>query len=284
MNPHNQQLFVLIVHYGDEAITRQALASLKRSTTQPSLIIVIDHGRTPLVVSPDPTIQVVRPSSGGGYAAGVNFGLGFLLHRQSQANDVVVVMNNDVEVYPDTLAHLLTAWRSIGTPSLIGVQVEERGVVVHGGGSVNKLTGRATLRETSGGALQYIHGAFIAAPYAVWLKLQGLPSHYYMYWEDVLLGRRARVLRIPLQYLPTVIVKHHTGDKTSAQQHYYLIRNGALFMQQELPIPIRWWWVIYNRLRYFYHLLCSGPRHRRTARALRDALMGKTGKTKEATP
>lgn len=277
MNPHNPQLFILIVHYGDVTTTRRALTSLRQGSVQPTKITVVDHGELALTGVADTGMVVVRPSSGGGYAAGINFGLGTLMSEGATAHDIVVAMNNDVEVYPETLAHLLTWWSEAASPGLVGARIEERGGVVYGGGTVNAITGRAVLREQPGESLHYIHGAFIAAPYHVWLSLQGLPSHYYLYWEDVLLGRRARALGIPLQYASDVRLKHHTSPNISSQQAYYLIRNGALFMQQETPAPWRWWWWLYNQLRYMYHVLHRTPSHRLPARALKDALMGKIG-------
>lgn len=285
VNPHNPQLFILLVHYGETHTTRRALTSLTRGTVQPTRVLVVDHGQPELTGVSETNVTVVRPSSGGGYAAGINFGLGTLISLGAQADDIVVAMNNDVEVYPDTLAHLRTWWSTAASPGLVGVSVHERGQTVLGGGRINYWTGRANLiiRQHGGpadmaGRLGYIHGAFVAAPYHVWLGLQGLPGHYHLYWEDVLLGQRASQRGISLHFAPTVRLKHHTVKKITSHQAYYLIRNGALFMQQESRRPWRWWWLVYNRLRYLYHALHPAPSHRLPARALKDALMGKTGK------
>lgn len=256
-------------------MTQMSINALLAGETIPTRIIVVDHADTPFVAT-TPAVLAIRPPAAGGYACGVNLGLGALTATGTTTADIVIAMNNDVEVYPETLAALIEWWRTARQPGLVGAMVEEH-TLVAGGGAVNPFTGRAILRSTAG-KLNYIHGAFIAATYGTWLTLHGMPEHYFMYWEDALLGLMARQRGYRLAFAPTVRVKHHNASQKTAPHIYYLVRNGALYLEQELPAPWRWYWYIGNRLRYWWHRAHTGRKHRIVAAALADALAGVTGK------
>jgi len=276
VNPQTQQLFIIIVHYGSPVPTLQAVTSIQAGTLQPTKIIIIDHAVHPLMV-PGAAAQVLRPTPAGGYGAGVNLGLGALLTANAEAGDIVIAMNNDVVVQPTTIANLYEWWQAQTVIGLVGAVVEEAGKQVFGGGVVNYVTGRAMLAHQPTSALQYIHGAFIAATYDTWLTLHGMPEENFLYWEDTVLGRRARKKRLPIQLAPTVRVKHNTAATLTADHLYYLVRNGAQYVQYQLPWFIAVYWRLVNRLRWLWHRLLPGSRHWLVAEALRDAMAGRSG-------
>lgn len=278
MIPQSRKYHVILVHSKELAATHEALRTLAQCVLPPDQIIIIDHGETPLRAAGIRSAAVYRPSHNTGYAGGVNSGLGVLLTRGVRGHDVVIVMNNDVTVYPDTFQELRRWWDAHRGEALMGAVTEEASGTVRGQSYVNLLTGRAQLfGRKPRYALPYIHGAFFAAPYAVFMSTRGLPENYFLYWEDAAFSRRVQALRIPLLTAGGVRVAHRARASTPpSAQLYYLVRNGALFLERETPRLWRLYWWIANRLRLLYHSLNpqSQPLVRR---ALRDAARQLTG-------
>lgn len=248
------QFFSIIVHYGPSSPTREAIKHLLAGSVQPKCIVVVDHARTPFEHDPSDRIRVIRPINNGGYAAGLNTGLGALSTLGATFNDVVIAMNNDIYVQPDTLAAIQFWHHTHGAKALAGVVVQEGGALIFGGGRVHTWTGRAMLNTSPQQKLDYVHGAFLVAPYEIFLKTQGLPEHFFLYWEDVAFSYLLRRQHIPLTVIPTARVTHKTTSNTMTDTHlYYLVRNGAIFLEQYLAWPWRQYWRLGNYARRLYH-------------------------------
>ncbi|MBI4022217.1 MAG: glycosyltransferase family 2 protein [Candidatus Andersenbacteria bacterium] len=276
MNPQNRKYYVILVHYKNEQATHQALHALRTCAAPPDEIIIIDHAEHPFQYEASPTI-VVRRNHNTGYAGGINSGLSILLSRHVQGHDIIVAMNNDVTVYPDTFQELRRWWDVHPSPALLGVVTEEPHGTVSGLSYINLLTGRSQLYSRPRCALPYIHGAFFTAPFELFMCARGLPEHYFLYWEDAAFSARVRALRLPLQAAPRVRVAHHaSAAPPRGAPLYYLVRNGALFLERATPAPWRLSWWLLNRLRLIYHLLHSGS-DRHVKRALFDAVRRRLG-------
>lgn len=270
MNP--QCYFVVLIHFGSSQATDQALASLLRSTVPAQRIVVIDHDPQPYRW-PDQSkspVLVIRPARNSGYAAGVNKGLGVLVSLGAQLNDAVIVMNNDITLPPTSLASALRQLQQTATPTLFSLQT----------GYVNLFTGRAHLKALARGsswyAMPYLDGAFLLSTYDTWLTLKGMPEHYFLYWEDIALSAAARQKGINLKKITTPIF-HQTNTTPLPNKLYYLVRNGALFLSQQTPLPWRVYWQAANQLRYIYHSHSSKPKAKILKLALRHALHHKSG-------
>lgn len=261
--PQNPRFWVILVHFGDAKPTLQALSSLLHGTLPPHRIVIIDHALHPLFLAAASNhhMRLIRPQRNEGFAAGVNVGLGFFASAGAQGHDVIIVMNNDVTVYPDTLATLRAWWQEYCPTGIVGV--ERR--------AINLFTGRTTLMANHWWHLPYIPGYFFAGSLGTLLHLKGLPEQYFLYWEDVLLSMRARRAGFTLDQAQGVQVVHPAHDTVTAERTYYLIRSGARFMAEESPWPWRWLWWGVNRLRE--------AAHRGVVRqALRDARHQRGGK------
>jgi GT2 family glycosyltransferase len=269
MIPQSRKLFAVIVHYGPPVSTKAAVDALLGGTSVPDGIIVIDHAlpEEKYTYRHD-SVQVVRPDQNDGYAAGLTVGLGILLAQDTAAHDIVMCMNNDVVVDSNTVRRMRTWWEAHTQPLLAGESF----------GYVHLFTGRAHITGKrmpySGYTLPYIHGSLFAAPFYVFMKIQ-LPEAYFLYWEDILFSQLVRRRGVSLAAIPDMRIRHTDAKNHSAQQIYYLVRNGALFLEQETPWPWRVYWRIGNRIRLMYHALRG---HAVVTRALKDAIARKTGK------
>ncbi len=289
MNPQERKHFVILVHHGSSKVTRRALSLLAGCHMPPDKIIVIDHAKQPFSAAPHSSCRITRPQQNGGYAAGVNVGLGILISLNVKEHDIVTVANNDIKVNPLTLQRLRKWWQDNPADALLGVSTTENNKTFSGGGHVDLLTGRTHLHDEAFPAaakdfsearakLDYIHGAFFSAPYRVFMKTKGLPEQYFLYWEDVLFSQKVKQAGILLLTTNTITVTHQQPrhNKNSSDHLYYLVRNGALFLEKETPFLWRQYWWLLNRLRLLYHSL--KPNHNATVKtALRDAIRGITG-------
>ena len=290
MNPQQRKYFVILVHHGRPKVTDQSITALVSASQRPAHLVVIDHGATSYQSAQTMNLTVIRPARNSGYAGGINVGLGVLYSHGIERHDIVICMNNDVQVYPDTVANLASWWQENPAPAVVGSTMVEPQGTITSLSYVNILTGRTILYHnslkqapglpqkrslTATFKLPYIHGAFFAAPYHVFLATKGLPEKYFMYWEDAAFSQLARRAGFPLYILKNVRTKHTNKKTPTATQLYYLVRNGAIFMEQESHRTARAYWLAANRLRLVYHqLIGSQPIIRR---ALRDAITGKNG-------
>lgn len=258
MNSHIPKYCIILVHFGAPAATDRALSALFSSTQTPTKTVIIDHAHQPYSTALSYPLTIIRPTKNMGYAAGVNVGLGFLVSKNLAKHDLVIAMNNDAVVSPTTLSQL----QFPSVPTLVGCR----------GGHLNYLTGRTALDKKP---VNYLDGAFLAATWATWTKLKGMPDEYFLYWEDVALSRRAWKRSISLVVQPELNVQHQPlhPSLTTDQRLYYLVKNGARFLEQDAPGIWPIFWRSKNRLRYLYHRwLSTRPEAPLIARALYDAI------------
>lgn len=293
MIPQTRKYHVITVHYGNSGPAKTLVEQLLQSSPAPDRIIVVDHAEDPLLATWNKErVTVIRPAKNAGYAGGINLGLGVLLGKQTARSDIVVVLNNDTKIEADTLARIQAWWQTHPEPAVAGIKM----------GVLNLVTGRANLQDNLSAKspafwrtrlnaqegfrrarfqLPYLHGALLTASLDTFLALQGLPNHFFMYWEDVLFSLRAQQMEIPLKVIPDTGVAHDDALRAdvSSDHLYYLVRNGAVFLGNNSPRPWRWLWRCINYARLAYHSLRSPtPRVRTTRQALRDALLRRTGK------
>ncbi len=273
MIPQHSQLNVIIVHYGDADMTRESIERVWASSVTPQRVVIVDHAITPLILLPHSGQYLIRPRTNAGYAGGLNIGLGVLFTHKVAERDIIICMNNDTLVAPTTFQKLLAYFSAAPTPTLVGVRW----------GVINPLTGRTSLASPgeqvqAAASLSYIDGAFFAMPWALCLRLKKIPDHYFLYWEDCLLSHQVRKLGYGRQVLPDLGITHRdrASHEQSAQQHYYLVRNGAHYLQTYTPRLVRVWWYMYNRGRYIYHTV-RGRSGALIARAVWQGMRGRLG-------
>ncbi len=275
MYPQTRKYYAIIVHHGDGAFTDGTVASLKSCTPPPDKIVVVDHGEHSYIApeTAGKLTAVVRPRQNTGYAGGINTGLGCLVAWGAGEHDMVALMNNDVIVDP-LVFDKIGRW-----------QAANRADAVLGAGRsrVNLWTGRTSVGKAASRRyhLAYLDGAFLAASLSVFLRMRGLPDHYFMYWEDVLFSRRLVRRGVQLRAEPAIALRHRSSRlREGSDKTYYLVRNGALFLEQETALPWRVYWRLANRLRLLYHAV---RRHRPPAvrQALLDAARGVSGPRKK---
>lgn len=251
MIPQIRKYFVITVHFGPSKITDSLLYSLGVGTELPDKVIVVDHATK--AYSPPASnisIQIIRPEQNEGYAAGINLAFGILVSQGANANDIVICLNNDVLVDKDSLKKIKDWWHTHPTPALTGSTV----------GILNLLTGRSKLISQMPPHVTwwqsiYIHGACIIAPLKICLDAKALPENFFLYWEDVAFSQAIQKLGYKLTIIPNLNLSHPDARHVSDMQLFYLVRNGAWYLEHKLNFLGRIYWYLLNRLRYIHHSL-----------------------------
>jgi GT2 family glycosyltransferase len=271
MIPQIRKYFVITVHFGPPNTTDKLLHSLAGNTELPDKVIVVDHALEPYkppVVSMN--IQTIRPERNEGYAAGINLAFGTLLSQSTGADDIVICLNNDVVVEKDTIKNIKEWWQAHSAPVLAGSTA----------GILNLLTGRSVLTSHMPSHVPwwqsvYMHGACMIAPLKICLDAKALPESFFLYWEDVAFSRAIQKLGYKLMIIPGITLSHPDARQVGSDQLFYLVRNGAWYLEHKLNFLGRVYWYLVNRLRYVYH---SARGHKQIKAALRAAREGKLQK------
>lgn len=273
MIPQTRKYFVIVVHFGAPEVTSACLESLAKGSVKPEKVIVVDHAAEPYQPESVAGVHVIRPSNNGGYAGGLNLGLGAVVSLGALPYDIVICCNNDVVFAPDSLQKI-HEW----------VQVNEGNFLAGPSPAfLNYATGRAQLVSTISQpgffGTPYLHGSCLVAPLGVYAEAQGLPEDFHMYWEDVAFSARAVTAGARLKIIPNLKLSHPDDHPVLTNQLLYLVRNGAWYLEHQLPPLWRVYWYIFNRLRYIWHQL-AGKQH--VAQAIRAALKNNLGPIKKA--
>jgi GT2 family glycosyltransferase len=215
-----------------------------------------DHLRTRY-----PQHKLIQSDKNLGYAGGNNLGIRYAVE---QGADYVWVLNNDTEVSPDALTHLVSRMQQDTSIGLCGCTLlyhhDPRTIQVMGGGRYLRWKGvtrplgegepfrgaDAIDREAIESQLDYIAGASVLAS-RNFLNDVGLMSEaYFLYYEEMDWAERARSNgRYKLAYAPGSIIRHKegaaTGGNRTAARHrsytsdYYQLRNRLLFTRNRFP-------------------------------------------------
>ena len=194
---------VVIPFYGDPGPAQDLVTSL-RASASPHLHEVIvsdDHSPTPFPATEG--VRVVRRERNGGFAAAVNSG------ADAATGELLLVLNSDLEVAPDLLDRLVAA-AAPWMPALVSCDVLAPGGRTSWPGrhfpttahqvtewlvplarwrhlpalheAVGHDTRTASGRDT---AVDWVIGALMLVPAAVWRAVGGLDESFYMNCEEV---------------------------------------------------------------------------------------------------
>lgn len=274
MIPQKRKYFIILVHHGDPAPTDQLVKSLEKADEIPEKIILIDNSEEEYK-SNSKLVTHIRSGENHGYAAGINMGLGALFSLKGDPEDIIVCLNNDIKISPRFLSEIKNWWEVNS----------HNGFISNKAGQLSLLTGRARIKsslEKDGlASVSYLHGSMLAAPFSVFMSMQGFPEDFFLYWEDVAISNNAKARKIPLKVNADLSMHHNDQIRSSYtdEQIYYLVRNGATYLQSKTPRHWRVWWKALNRVRLAYHSI--SPQTGQTPikkQALQDAIQQKTGK------
>jgi GT2 family glycosyltransferase len=224
----------LIVAFGDEPELDLCLAAVLASSGVEVDLVVVDNGdrsghlRT---LESDARARVIRPATNLGFAGGCN------LAAEHAVGDVLVLVNPDVIVAPDTLAELAEAC----SPAAVGIATASvrlaahPGIINSAGNPVHYLGlawagghGDPADQHASRTTVASASGACCAIRAARWRELGGFDEAYFAYHEDVELSLRCWQRGWSVVYVPSAIAYHHYDFSRHDLKSYLLERNRLL--------------------------------------------------------
>ena len=218
------QVTAIIPAFGHEVLTQEAVSRLRRQTTPPMEIIVVDDG-SGVPFAPAAGARVLRHDSNLGFAAAVNTGL-----RAAQTG-LVAIINNDVTLAPDWLERLESVISTQKADFACGKLYRPDGLI---DGTFDLLSrGGLAWRAGAGRpdgplwsrpqAIAFTSFTAVLGKAEAFRQGGGMDESYHSYYEDVEWSLRAAMLN-KTGYFEPAATGIHTGSATAGAWSDYSTR------------------------------------------------------------
>lgn len=255
-------VYVVILSWNHCRETVSCIFSVKALRYPNKRILLVDNGSqdgTPkIVASLFPDVEILVNEKNLGFAAGCNRGLCYVLEKGA---DFIFLLNNDVEVEPQSLDHLISlAGPGIGMVAPKIYYAEDPQRIWSIGGVRHPLT----LEKTGDARDQidrgqfnrvlerdYLTGCAVLISRELLEKIGLFDERFFMYYEDSDLSLRARQQGFRLLLAPEAYVWHKvaasSGGGNSPNERYWMARSSVLFFHKYVRGP-RWLIVVPYRI------------------------------------
>lgn len=274
-------IFVIVLNWNGWQDTLACLDSLKRLDYDPTRmrILVVDNASTDGSVGrireAHPNVRVVETGANLGYAGGNNVGIRIALEDGA---DWIWILNNDTEVDPASLAHMVERVRNAPKAGMCGCTLvyhyDRRTVQAHGGGTYDPWRGTSRHigegldrevpvdREAVEKSMSYVNGASMFVSRHLIEKIGAMTEDFFLFYEELDWAVRARG-HFDLVFAPDAIVYHKEGAAVGAGREraeksvladFYALRNRLAFTDRHHPrklpfVRLLMLGVILNRIR-----------------------------------
>lgn len=247
-------VYVLTLNWNRCEDTLACLDSVSRLDYPNTRLLLVDNGSTDgtpaVVVQRFPEVEIITNARNLGFAAGCNVGL---RHALANGADYVFLLNNDTEVDPSTLTHLMALTESdVGMVAPKIYYHSEPTRIWSIGGRRHPITIEKTA-DASGkidaGQWDKILERDYFAACAVLLSRCLLTTiglfdeRFFMYYEDSDFSLRARAAGFRLLLCPQARVWHKvsvsSGGSDSPNERYWMARSSILFFHKHVQ-GLRW--------------------------------------------
>jgi len=239
-------VYIVVLNYKHPDLTEACIESLKALTYPNARLVVVDnHSQDDSCrrLACHPAIyRFIASPFNSGYSAGNNLGIRLAL---SEGADYVWVLNNDTQIEPHALSHLVRTAEAQGH-GLYGsvLKAVEGGAFLYAGGVVypwrGKTRGLTEADMQRGMCPDYLSGASLLVSRRVLEQVGLLDESYFLYAEDIEYCVRARQAGFPVVSVPESTVFHHQGASSGGAERpinqYYGQRNRLkLFWRWATP-------------------------------------------------
>lgn len=242
------RVIIILLNWNRCADTLACLASLARLDYAAHQIVVVDNGSTDgsaaAVRVAFPTVTVIELAENQGYVGGNNAGLDYA--RTADA-DYALLLNNDTEVAPDFLSHLVQAAEADATVGIAGPTIYYFGqpdVVWSAGGLIDRQRGSTRMiglgevdRGQFGQAprpVDFVTGCALLIKLSLVERIGPLDERFFAYFEETEWCLRAARAGYKIIQVPKARIWHKISPEARAASpmvHYYMTRNRLLFLQ-----------------------------------------------------
>ena len=260
-NDHTQNnplVYAVILNWNNAADTLECLKSLQDSDYSPYIPVVVDNGSTDgsveIIRSAFPNVFQIELDSNLGYAAGNNSGIKFALESGA---DYVLVLNNDTLVDKGMIRELVGFAQTNDNIGMLGPKMycfQPEDTIFALGSFVDWTNGETSNRgmfmpaseidfPIDAEPVDFIAGCCVLVSRKMLEKVGFLDPIYYLNYEDVDWGIRARRKGFEIWFTPDAILWHKvsaTMGQASPINTYYMTRNALLFFWKNSPSQYRW--------------------------------------------
>ncbi len=251
---HNPKVNIIILHFRNFSILSECLQSSQKISYPDYDITVVNNGSSlPLNIAPrneitESSLQTINTQENLGYARGNNIGIRDALKRGAE---YILLLNDDTVVSPDFLSILLeTAERStdIGIVGPTIYYFVEPQKIWFAGARFDPDSCMIKSHETAGSDDEvssdlidsdYITGCALLIKKAVIEKIGLLDERFFLYWEDVDWGLRAKKAGLKRLVVPQSQIWHKvsvsTGGMDSPLRAYHKTRSHLLMAKLHSP-------------------------------------------------
>ncbi len=232
---------IIILNYQGADDTLACLASLNSLAYPHSQVFVVDNASNDdsaeKITQAYPEMTFIQSETNLGYSGGNNLGIQAALNDPEY--EYIWLLNNDTEVEPETLTHLITTAGHFPNALIGGVIFYPDGRFQRVGNRISPFLGGIrdyTESEISEGRpIQSITGCSMLVPRSVFETIGLLDASYFLYFEDNDFCLRAA--KGGLKCLPCLKAKifHKEGastGKNTALVTYYYQRNRLILLQR----------------------------------------------------
>ena len=255
-HPGTPAVLVAIANHGEHGVpltAHAAAAALRQSGDFNVRVIVVDDGSGSVVVEAlrsaiTGAVELVAMPQNRGYAAACNEGI---RRARDASADYVWLLNNDIDMPPDTLTPLLdTLERRAGWAAVAPVTVDPRPPfrILGAGVTIDRV--RARVRHLFAGqpqaslpaepyVVEGIEGAALLVRLAAIDTVGELDETYWMYWEDTDWSVRARSAGWRVGVDPRSRVAHLVSQSTSNEQRTELMVANRIRFADKMGTPVQ---------------------------------------------
>lgn len=227
------KLTVLIVNYNGMRFLQECIDSIRDHFTCSYEIIIVDNHSADesvaFIRASFPDVNLIVSDQNLGFTGGNNLG------AQSARGEYLLLLNNDTKVLTD-INPILSAFDSEPSLGVAGCRM------TYGDGRLQRTMGyeHTPLRifcswiglkrfswlpnifrrevwepsayESRQDKLAWVSGAFLVIRTSLWNQIGGFNDDYFMYMEDVELGKSASLAGYNIAYFPNVRILHYEGS------------------------------------------------------------------------
>jgi len=271
-------VFVIILNYNGKDTLLECLSSVYRSDYANMSVVVVDNasddGSFENARERFSTAHFIRNSANLGFSKGNNMGIRFALEKFA---DYVFLLNNDAEVFPDTISLLLEAAQKNKSCGIISPLIlkPEGSKIWFAGGKIDYLKMRCLheflVQSKDAYTSEYISGCAMLIKKEVFQKIGIFDEHFFLYYEDADFSVRAKRNNFDLLVFPGAKVLHReTSNDKNSQKTYYLVLSALIFFKSSAPFVYKIWYLIYMPLRKVKAFFSRKPSALQLRRAFRD--------------
>jgi GT2 family glycosyltransferase len=233
----------VIVSYDESPEQIQSAVEGLLGQTRPATeILVVDNGskdRLPTALRSYPAVTMITPAANLGYAGGVN------LAAKNAHGDYLLCVNPDARPAPDCLARLAAVADGDERIAIVGAQILlEDGsrrnaganplhpVGISPSGGYGEPIERGDPRDVI-----VVSGACCLIRRSAFSELNGFVDEFFMYYDDVDLGWRARMAGLRVVYCPLGVAMHGYDFGRRKSKWFYLERNRLFSILSNYETP-----------------------------------------------